>query len=235
MIDTILFDLDGTLLPMDQEKFVHTYMGRLAQKMSQYGYEPKKLVKTVWEGTGAMVKNSGEKTNEEVFWELFYGVYGREAEKDVSAFEEFYARDFCKVQSSCGFDPLAAELIRVLKEKGYRVALATNPLFPATATRQRIGWAGLKPEDFELVTTYEQSRYCKPNPAYYQDVLDRLGVKPEQCMMVGNDVGEDMVAGKLGMQTYLLTDCLINRKDESIDAWQHGSMAQLLAYVKENM
>lgn len=235
MIKVILFDLDGTLLPMDQEEFVKCYMGQLAEKMAMHGYEPKRLVKTVWAGTEAMVRNSGLNSNEEVFWRVYRQIYGQDAMQDLPLFEDFYAADFSKVRVSCGFNPLAAELIRVLKQKGYRLALATNPLFPATATRQRIRWAGLRPEDFELVTTYENSRHCKPNPDYYRDVMGALKVKPEECMMIGNDVGEDMVAGRLGARVYLLTDCLINKKEEDIGRYPHGSMAELLEYVKTQL
>ena len=115
---------------------------------------------------------------------------------------------------------------------GYRVALATNPLFPAIATQTRARWAGLNPEDFALITTYEASRHCKPNPAYYQDVLDALGATAKECVMVGNDVGEDMVAAKLGMQVFLLTDCLINKAGADIDQYPHGSFPELMGFIR---
>ena len=52
---------------------------------------------------------------------------------------------------------------------------ATNPLFPKVATMNRLRWAGFDPEDFALFTTYEHYHYCKPNPAYYTEVLASLG------------------------------------------------------------
>ena len=52
-------------------------------------------------------------------------------------------------------------------------------------------------------------------------------------MMVGNDVGEDMIpTTKMGMKAFLLTDCLINKTGEDIDKYPHGSFAELLDYVK---
>ena len=116
---------------------------------------------------------------------------------------------------------------------GLRVALATNPLFPRVATHSRIRWAGLEPEDFELVTTYESSRFCKPNLRYYEEILDQLQVQPGECLMVGNDADEDMVAERLGMRVFLLTDCLINRHEQDISRWPRGSFDALLAYVQE--
>ena len=125
----ILFDLDGTLLPMDQDVFIGAYFGGLAKKLIPYGYEKEKLFGAIWSGTRAMVKNTGDKPNEEAFWEEFCRIFGDKAREDIYLFDEFYAKDFCKVKDSCGYDPKAKETIEALKSLGFRVALATNPLF----------------------------------------------------------------------------------------------------------
>lgn len=231
-ITTVLFDLDGTLLPMDQEIFVKTYFGLLAKKLAPRGYEPEALINAVWAGTRAMVKNTGERRNEDVFWEDFKGRFGEEAMQDLPLFDQFYRTEFAKVQAVCGHNPMAAEAVAQIKRMGFRVALATNPIFPATATEQRIRWAGLQPEDFELYTTYENAHHCKPNPDYYRDIVRALNVQPEECLMVGNDVAEDMVAETIGMRVFLLTDCVINKNDADISAWPHGDFAELLRFVE---
>ena len=123
------------------------------------------------------------------------------------------------------------QVIAKLKVKGLTLALATNPIFPAIATESRMRWAGLDQNDFVLYTTYENSRFCKPNPEYYRDILNQLGAQPQECLMVGNDVTEDMVAQTLGMQVFLLTDCLINKQGKDISAYPQGSFDQLLAYI----
>lgn len=231
-IKVILFDLDGTLLPMDQHLFVKAYFGLLAKKLAPHGYDPEKLIDAIWQGTGAMVKNTGERINEHVFWIKFIEIFGEKAKADYPLFEEYYAQDFDKVQASCGYTPKAAEAVRALKEMGYRTALATNPIFPAIATQKRIRWAGLSHEDFELYTTYENSRFCKPNPNYYRDIAETLGVKPEECLMVGNDVTEDMVAETLGMKVFLLTDCIINKENKDISVYPNGGFEEMMAYIK---
>lgn len=230
-ITTVFFDLDGTLLPMEQEVFAKAYFGGLAKAAAPYGYEPKALISAIATGTRAMVKNPGEKTNEEVFWDTFAGIYGEEARKDIRIFDEFYQRDFEKVRASCGFTPKAREVISLVKEKGLGAVLATNPLFPRVATESRIRWAGLAPEDFLLFTSYENARHAKPNLDYYRDILAELGLAPEECLMVGNDVGEDMVAEKLGMQVFLLTDHLINRTGEDTSRFPQGGFDLLLEYI----
>ena len=122
-----------------------------------------------------------------------------------------------------------AEIVRSLKAAGVRVALATNPVFPAIATESRIRWAGLEPEEFELYTTYENIGFCKPNLDYYREILRRMELNAADCLMVGNDVDEDMVAGQLGMEVFLLTDHLINKSGTDINAFPHGSFDDLRA------
>ena len=167
----VLFDLDGTLLPMDQDIFTKTYFGELVKKLVPLGYEPDSVVSAIWAGVKAMVLNDGTIYNEEAFWNEFTRILGEKVLNDKPVLDEFYCVDFDKVKSSCGYSPESKEIVDKLKEKGVRVVLATNPLFPSVATRKRIVWAGLKPEDFELFTTYENSRYCKPNPEYYKEIL----------------------------------------------------------------
>ena len=159
-----------------------------------------------------MVKNNGDATNEHLFWDFFSTVFGDACRDDEPIFDDYYHKEFQAVQASCGFDARASQIVTYLKNKGVRMALATNPIFPAVATESRIRWAGLERADFEHVTTYENSHHCKPNPDYYRDVLQTMGLSAEECIMVGNDVTEDMVASTLGMQVFLLTDCIINKR-----------------------
>ena len=230
-INTILFDLDGTLLPMDQEKFVNGYFKMLAAKLAPYGYEPQQLINAILAGIEAMIKNDGSQLNEDAFWKRFVEIYGDKVLADKPVFEDFYKNEFQDARSFCGFNPKAAETVRSLKDKGYRVVLATNPLFPSIATESRIRWAGLEPSEFDLYTTYENTSYCKPNLDYYRDILKRIDCRPEECLMVGNDVGEDMVVEALGLQVFLLIDCLINTQKKDITAYPHGSFEQLLSML----
>ncbi|MCR5800202.1 MAG: HAD family hydrolase [Lachnospiraceae bacterium] len=231
MIKAVLFDLDGTLLPMDQDEFTGGYFKMVAAKMAPRGYDTKELIKNIWGGTAAMVKNDGHCMNEEAFWEFYTSVYGPDSINDKPIFDDFYANEFEQVRSYCGYTPRSKELIELVKSR-YRVALATNPLFPAVATHSRIRWAGLEPDMFELITTYENIGYCKPNPKYYLEILRRMALNPEECLMIGNDTDEDMIAETIGMNVYLLTDCMINRKVYDIEKWPHGSFDDLMTYIR---
>lgn len=234
-IKAVLFDLDGTLLPMDQDIFVKAYFGGLVKKLAPHGYDPQATIAAIWEGTKAMIQNDGSCTNEEKFWQRFCSILGEKTRDDEPLFQEFYETDFQKVQQVCGFAPESAEIVHWLKEKGCRVILATNPIFPAIATQSRIRWAGLDPAEFETYTTYENSSYCKPNPDYYRAILAQAGLQPEECIMVGNDVGDDMVTAALGMQVFLLTGCLINTKNADTSAYPQGGFAQLRQFLENTI
>ena len=231
-ITTILFDLDGTLLPMDNDEFTKSYFKLLVKKLAPYGYEPQKLIDGIWSGTAAMVKNDGTKTNEQAFWEKFSEIFGEKARTDKPLFDEFYEKEFQSAKAICGFNPKAAVAVHTTKEMGFQIALATNPIFLSIATESRISWAGLEPQDFELYTTYENIGYCKPNPEYYKELARKLGVSPEKCLMVGNDVTEDMEAAqKAGMRVFLLTNCLINKQKRDISVYPQGGFEQLIDFV----
>lgn len=231
MIRTVLFDLDGTLLPMDQEQFTKAYFKALLQSMASRR-NPDELMKAILTGTEAMISNDGSRTNEEVFWKVYKGIFGESASEDAEYFIHFYENHFVKAKESCFFQPMAAELVQYCKEHGLCLILASNPLFPMIAQRQRINWAGINPDDFSYITSYENSCYCKPNTKYYASILEKMAVLPEECLMIGNDAVEDMVASELGMHVFLLTDCLINKRVVRTEDHPQGNFQQLFEYVR---
>lgn len=233
MIKTILFDLDGTLLPMDQDKFTQSYFHLLIKTMVPYGYEKDALIQSIWKGIKAMIGNDGSCTNEERFWKVFTQIYGCKAKEDKPLFDHFYKEPFQKVAESCGFTDQASALIRWLKEKKYQLILATNPIFPAIATESRIHWAGLDENDFAWITTYENSHFCKPNLAYYEEILKQMHLRAEDCLMIGNDVDEDMIAARLSMKVFLLTDCLINKSQNDLSCFPHGNFSELFSFLNQ--
>lgn len=231
-ITTVLFDLDGTLLPMELEAFTNAYFGLLAKKAAPYGYDPETLVAAVWKGTKAMVKNDGAMKNCDRFWQTFAEVLGEEVLKLRPVFDGFYANEFHGVKVATGDNPLARRAVDGLKARGYDVILATNPLFPAVGIKTRLSWIGLVPEDFLEVTSYEDYSYCKPNPAYFGEILEKTGKRPKECLMVGNDTAEDLSALELGLDVYLVTDCLINNDGRDISGIKQGSFAGFLNFAE---
>lgn len=233
MMDTILFDLDGTLLPLDLDKFTQRYFQEMGKKFHDL-IDPKLLVKYIWAATEVMVNNLEPRRNEEVFMEKF-GQLVRAEDLPVyqQRFDEFYDQGFLMVRETVAESPEMQKSVGLLKDKGYRLVIATNPLFPRKAIYHRIEWAGFKPGDFEYVSCYEQNQYCKPQIHYYREVLQAIGKEPAECMMVGNDVQEDLVAGTLGLKTFLITDYLIHRTGEPIQSTYQGKYPDFLKFAEE--
>ena len=111
--------------------------------------------------------------------------------------------------------------------------VATNPLFPLVAQEARLSWAGLNSDDFDYISHYENSRFCKPNLKYYEEILAKLDLNPAECLMVGNDVNEDIIAIELGMKVFLVTDCLLNPDNKDISVYPHGNFDDLEQFFDE--
>ena len=233
-IKHILFDLDGTLLPMVQDEFVKFYMPLLAKSYTDAGVsiDPKKFIGAVWAGYEAMVKNDGSRTNREAFWSYIEPELPLPTEKSEKIALNFYADEFNQAICTTKPTPVSDQIVKRAKERGFEIYLATNPVFPRCATLNRIRWAGLDAEDFKVITTYEKCTYCKPNPEYFRGILEEFRLDSAECLMVGNDVDEDLSIRTLGVKTYLVTDTMENKKNLPIESEYTGSLSDLLEFIE---
>ena len=230
-MNTILFDLDGTLIPMYQDEFIKSYFKRLCKRAAPYGFETEKLVTSLWQGTMAMIKNDSGKTNHDIFWEEFSSIWGKDMAKHEPVFDDFYLHEFNDVQEILPKERDRRELIEMLKAKGYTLVLATNPVFPAVAVKTRLAWLGLEPADFSYISTYENSHFCKPNPKYFEEILGIISKAPKDCIMIGNNTSDDMSALKFGIECYLVTDYLENEAKADISVFRNGNYSDLQAFL----
>jgi FMN phosphatase YigB (HAD superfamily) len=234
LLQAILFDLDGTLLPINQKEFLNEYLKALALAISPV-IEPDKFIPALMASTSAMAANNNpELTNEEVFWNDFRTRLGDNRLTSIKPLlEVFYAEKFNQLAFVAHPCPEARIMVEAAIKNGLRIALATNPLFPRNAILSRMSWAGVEDLPWDLITSYENMHFCKPHPGYYHEIAAQLGVRPEECLMVGNNVKDDLIAGSLGMKTYLVTDCLLGDPADIYRADWHGSIRNL-AMLWEN-
>ena len=227
-IKAVFFDLDGTLLPMDQSVFVKEYFKGIAAHMAPHGIAPEQMIELTLIGTDAMVHNDGSNSNEKVFWTTFFKALGEERKELEKIAATFYPGGFKALKAYTDPNPYAREAVEAARAGGRKVVLATNPVFPMSAQLERVSWLGLGEEDFELVTSFENSTYCKPNPEYYLEICKKIGVAPENCLMIGNDEREDMkAASEAGLTCFLVTDCRIMSK-HFVWTGERGSFEQAL-------
>lgn len=231
MINTFLLDLDGTLLSFDQNEFLRLYFKTIEEKFIPHGYQKDVVLNALNEGINAMLKNDGSKTNEQAFWDKFNYYLSDRMYFFEKSFEDYYNNEYNTIRYIVNENKIAHKVIDVLRKKNYEIIIATNPLFPQIGTRNRMAWGGYNFDDFKLVTTYENSSYAKPNPKYFEEILKNIGKRPEECMMIGNDVGDDMVAETIGIKTYIITDNLINEHNVDMSNVNKGSFEDFYNYV----
>ncbi len=195
--------------------------------------DPVAFVHQLLASTHAMVENTnGALTNKEVFYAHFFGNTGLDPCQIEPVFHDFYANQFPLLKSTSHATKLSHAMLTCAHEIGFGLVLATNPIFPAIAIKERMRWAEIDDIPFALVTTYEEMHYCKPQRAYYEEILNLIGAQPKDCLMVGNDPWEDLVAGQLGMKTYLVTDCLVERPEMATTPDYIGSLEELFSFVR---
>ncbi len=200
----LLFDLDGTLLPLEFNEFIPAYFAELSIKFKDL-FPDGNLPALITAATDAMVHNDGSRSNSEAFWADFVKLTGKSRASLEPRFEEFYLSDFGRLGDGVGSWPEAARIVEDVRAAGAKTVLATNPVFPRPAMEHRLGWAGIDPTRFDLITDYENMRYAKPNPEYYLQIASDIGVSAEACLMVGNDVGLDLAPARAaGMATFMV-------------------------------
>lgn len=230
-INTILFDLDGTLLSIDMKEFEEIYYTSLSNAFKSI-IAPDNFMAILYSSVKAMVKNKEKRTNEEVFMSAMKEHVGEELPAFQKHFIRYYENDFSVLRNAVNKNTDMLEALDILKEKGYELVIATNPLFPKFAIDQRIQWADLVHEDFSHITYFEDCHYCKPNVEYYSEILETIGKNPQECLMVGNDAEEDLAASTLGITTYLITNHLLNRKNLNYTADHEGTYKDFLLFVE---
>ncbi|MBR2861185.1 MAG: HAD family hydrolase [Clostridia bacterium] len=236
-ITTVMFDLDGTLLPMNQDYFIETYFETVVNFVStERRYDKKELYFAMWAGIKEIMNNNfGARPNDQVFWEQMANRLGERILSDKDCFEKYYATKYQELQRICGFNQHASRTVKMVRQAGANCVLATNPFFPQTAIDARLSWAGVELDDFIHVTTYDKSSFCKPDPDYYREILSVIGAKPEECIMVGNDASDDLAAEQAGIKTFILTDCLINTGKVDLTCVPCGSFIQLQQFLAEQL
>ena len=202
---TFLLDLDDTLLDTHLDTFMPAYFQALTAHLAKHS-APSTMLRALLTGVNLMNENEDPtSTLEEIFDADFYSQLGFSKQDMVHIIEQFYDDVFPTLAQHTRQRPDAVPFIEWASACGYRIAIATDPLFPRKATYHRLRWAGFDPERFELVSTFEHFHFTKANPAYYAEVLGRLGWPEGPVLMVGNEPARDLLpAHRLGLKTYFI-------------------------------
>ena len=225
---TLLLDLDGTLLDIE----VSFFFGPMVEAMHDLFrdiLDMDRFRKGLFGGTEAIMvqpRSDGE-TNMDGFNRTFADLTGMPVPEIVQRFQRFYTEVFPTLSRYGRPVAGASDFLERAREEGYTLCLATNPIFPASAVLERLRWSEVDPDLFPFIPGLENMSTCKPNLNYYLDLASRFDVEPSDCLMVGNDVQQDLPASKTGMGTFLVEGQVIDRGSSDLKPDARGSLEDL--------
>jgi FMN phosphatase YigB (HAD superfamily) len=231
-IEAILFDLDGTLLQVEMQKYIPTYAASLAAQLRDHAAVDK-TVEAIFSAINSLInRDSGQSSNKIYFFQHIADCLSLNTDLIADSFADFFSAGLPILDPLMQPLSLARALIEQSLERDLTVVIATNPVFPRTVVESRLTRAGLADFDFELITCYENCRRCKPHPDYFSDILDRLKLPAKSCLMVGNDSEHDLAAQKVGIPTFLVDTWLIDRCDGDFATDLRGDHSALLNFIR---
>ena len=221
----ILFDLDGTLLDIDLNKYfpfyhkhLHEYFPNSMTLEEFDNHMWKSIIKTVTHTTG--------RKNIDVLTDAFLVPFSITKEEAEPILRNFYTKEYPKLKEFVNSRPESREIVQYLVKKDYKVVLATNPLYLLDTIKARMNWAGIDDLPFTLITHAENFTTCKPSLDYYREVFLKTGLNAEECLMVG-DEHNDMVAKTLGCQTFLIKSPMTKLQDDTPEPDFVGNLKNL--------
>jgi FMN phosphatase YigB (HAD superfamily) len=205
MLKALLFDLDNTLIFFDEKVFFERYMRALAPVFSDcWPFEA--FYQRMIESVQSLLHNDGGASNADRFLECFSRGRPEGSRGMWDRFVRFYDTEFDQFRSIVHAPEGSRGVFDELKNENVRLVIASNPLWPLSVQKKRLEWAGLDGFPFDFITAIENMSHCKPNLEYYREICRFLDTEPEHCLMVGNDLVNDMVVSRIGMKTFLLRD-----------------------------
>lgn len=167
MNKAIIFDLDGTLL--DTLPDIHFYVN---QMLEEYGYN-KRSVKEVMQFIGCGSKNL-------IKLSLPEGL----TEEEITVRHERYNKIYTDSNSPRTklFDDIK-EVVKTLKERGYKLAILTNKPQETTDT---VYERYMKDMGFDMVVGQSGKVKVKPDPTAAIEILKTLDVLPKNCYFIGD-------------------------------------------------
>jgi FMN phosphatase YigB (HAD superfamily) len=230
-VEAVLFDLDGTLLQVEMGEFIPAYIGGLAAHCADLA-EPGAFGRAVRGAISALIANDdGSRSNEALFQAALERHLGITPVLFAERLARFCADGLADLAPLIRPLPLARNILTRCRERGLAVVVATNPVFPRPVIEARLAWGGLAGFPFRHITTCENSRFCKPNPRYFTDLLESLRLAPHQALMVGNDTEHDLAARPAGIPTFLVDTWLVDRLGGAFAADFRGGHLDLFRFL----
>jgi len=209
MIRCVFFDLDGTLIDYVSVERAISYFGEFSRFLcEELGLNSAHEEQLISGAVGAIFDPHPGQTNQQAFDAFCAQSLANNAR--FARYQELFAHFFAEIFPTLRSNEQPAfynrEAIVACRERGLKVAIASQPLFCAAAINARVAWAGLADLQIPLASSSETAYSVKPRLDYYLELAQRLEVAPRECLMVGNEDYNDMTASQVGMTTFYVGD-----------------------------
>ena len=233
-VEAILFDLDGTLLRVQMDHFIPRYVERLAAYCSPQ-VKPRRFSRTMLEAIRCLImeEGNGSSSNEQRLFALLKQQLGIAETVLIESLEHYAVHHLEELQHLVHPIPLAQRILKDCHRRNIPMVLATNPVFPRFMIEARMVWGGVDRSFFRHITSYENSRYCKPQAGYFREIAALLNIPPQRCLMVGNDSSHDLAAAAIGMQTFLVDTWLVERDEKRWPSHHRGDHRALQQFLEQ--
>ncbi|MCY4464293.1 MAG: HAD-IA family hydrolase [Chloroflexi bacterium] len=198
MIKAVLLDMDNTLLHNPDAQFASAFR-QLFDDFFRDEFAIDGSIEALRAGFAHMGRDLANcPTNAEALVDCLAHWLPLAHDDADHALRRFYAEVYGQLQPLVSPADGAAALIEGLLEQGLLVAVATNPLYPESAIVQRLEWAGLGGllNEFAFVTHSENMHFAKPRPEYIAEVVARVGIEPDEALVVGDSLVNDIQSAR---------------------------------------
>ncbi|OGQ98193.1 MAG: hypothetical protein A2284_12535 [Deltaproteobacteria bacterium RIFOXYA12_FULL_61_11] len=230
----LLLDLDGTLVTYRRlPSYVRFTLAVLAAMVPRLGL--RKTIAALIASRKAIERpESHELPNATRAAKAVAKVLSRPFNEADSLYRAASFEAFSSLGSCFGPMPGAAEFLAWAQQR-YRLVLATNPMWPRPLVELRLAWAGLQNLEFDLVTHGDLMHHCKYSRGYYLELLELLGLEPEQAVMLGDNPVKDGLAATCGLRTIILGTTLPPELPPGTRAGLHGAtdFASVISLLEE--
>ncbi len=202
MIDTVLFDMGGTLEDIwYNSETTASVTQKLIETLQQHGLYPGCNEVTFWNVINAGVaryktwseSRALEKKPEEIWPEYYLRDFGLDSAKVAEIAEElagqweitYYHREL---------RPDVKPTLDTLRQRGYKLGVISNTasLYSVFDVLEAYGIR----EYFQDVTLSSVTGYRKPHPSIFQIALRQIQSAPENCIYVGDTLSRDVIGAK---------------------------------------
>lgn len=156
---------------------------------------------------------------------------------NINVIKEIYNKlEYKYISEEVKYKKFAKEIVIELKERGYKLVLATLTPKYAIDIYNDINKnliADFKIYDvFDLVLTYEDVKEKKPNPEVYLKAMEKMNIPKEKCLIIEDSLEGVKAANSAGIEVLNVVDENMYQAQEAIDALSNYKMNDLEEFYK---